>query len=166
MIRRIILLLASAALGWFLVSRLRRPKEVYVGDEADPWPDAEGGDFTERSTEAAAGAMAVSSQPAETPVDRIRSIVGEGGGGMPEGEPVMPPEGGGEEPAATATLVGVAAMAEETGRVKGNINRDGEKIYHLPGDAAYERTNAERMFLTVEEAEAAGFRRAGQRQGD
>lgn len=165
MIRRIILVLSSAAVGWYLVSRLRRPKEVYVGAAADPWPDAESGS-AERSTEAASGAMAAPSQPAEAPVERIRSIVGEGDAGAPEGEPVIPPEGGGDEAAATATLVGAATVAEETGRIKGNINRDGERIYHLPGDAAYERTNAEQMFLTIEEAEAAGYRRAGRRQGE
>ncbi|MGD9893011.1 MAG: MBL fold metallo-hydrolase, partial [Dehalococcoidia bacterium] len=49
------------------------------------------------------------------------------------------------------------------GTVKGNINRDGEKIYHLPGDPAYERTHAERMFASAAAAEAAGYRRAGQR---
>ncbi|TCI57916.1 thermonuclease [Exiguobacterium sp. SH5S13] len=44
--------------------------------------------------------------------------------------------------------------------IKGNINRDGEKIYHVPGGASYERTNPEEMFCTEGEAEAAGFRRA------
>jgi hypothetical protein len=51
--------------------------------------------------------------------------------------------------------------AEPERRVKGNVRHDGEKIYHLPGDPAYERTNAEQTFATAEEAEAAGFRRAG-----
>ena len=51
-------------------------------------------------------------------------------------------------------------------RIKGNIRADGERIYHLPEDPAYERTNAETMFASVEEAEAAGFRRAGRPRQD
>lgn len=44
--------------------------------------------------------------------------------------------------------------------IKGNINRSGEKIYHVPGGASYERTNPEEMFCTEKEAKAAGFRKA------
>ncbi|QUE85598.1 thermonuclease family protein [Exiguobacterium alkaliphilum] len=44
--------------------------------------------------------------------------------------------------------------------IKGNINRDGEKIYHVPGGASYERTVPEVLFCTEREAEAAGFRKA------
>lgn len=47
--------------------------------------------------------------------------------------------------------------------IKCNINNGG-KIYHLPFDQQYKRTdiskNGEFMALTVEEAEKAGFRRA------
>lgn len=46
-------------------------------------------------------------------------------------------------------------------KIKGNINSRNEKIYHLPGDSQYERTKAERMFCTEDEAKAAGFRPAG-----
>jgi micrococcal nuclease len=42
--------------------------------------------------------------------------------------------------------------------IKGNINAKGEKIYHVPGSANYERTKAEVWFATEEEAKAAGFR--------
>lgn len=45
--------------------------------------------------------------------------------------------------------------------IKGNINREGERIYHMPGDPFYARTNPEAMFCSEAEAEAAGFRRAG-----
>lgn len=49
--------------------------------------------------------------------------------------------------------------------IKGNINNKGEKIYHFPGCAYYEKTNidegkGERWFVTSAEAEAAGWRRA------
>jgi hypothetical protein len=44
--------------------------------------------------------------------------------------------------------------------IKGNINRDGEKIYHLPGQANYEQVQAEQLFETEEQAQAAGFRRS------
>jgi endonuclease YncB( thermonuclease family) len=50
-------------------------------------------------------------------------------------------------------------------RIKGNINRNGERIYHLPGARDYDRTrvnerNGERWFCTEEEARAAGWRPA------
>jgi endonuclease YncB( thermonuclease family) len=51
--------------------------------------------------------------------------------------------------------------------IKGNINRNGERIYHLPGMRFYERTriveqNGERWFCTEDEARAAGWRKARQ----
>lgn len=44
--------------------------------------------------------------------------------------------------------------------IKGNINKKGEKIYHMPGSASYNRTIPEAWFSTPEEAEAAGYRQA------
>jgi len=51
--------------------------------------------------------------------------------------------------------------------IKGNINRDGEMIYHVPGGRWYERTRVdesagERWFCTDAEALAAGWRRSVQ----
>ncbi|AQS59990.1 ComEC/Rec2 family competence protein [Desulforamulus ferrireducens] len=50
--------------------------------------------------------------------------------------------------------------ANGQGLIKGNINKNGEKIYHLPGMQNYERTKPEVWFKTEDEARAAGFRRA------
>jgi len=44
------------------------------------------------------------------------------------------------------------------GHIKGNINRDGEKIYHLPNDRFYKVTKAEQCFMTEKDAVKAGFR--------
>jgi len=49
--------------------------------------------------------------------------------------------------------------------IKGNIARDGERIYHVPGGQYYERTRidpakGERWFCTEAEARAAGWRRS------
>ena len=44
--------------------------------------------------------------------------------------------------------------------IKGNRNRRGEWIYHLPGMPYYEQTRAEEMFCTEEQALKAGYRRA------
>ena len=49
--------------------------------------------------------------------------------------------------------------------IKGNINREGEKIYHIPGQRDYDKTiidtsKGERWFYSEEEAVAAGWRRA------
>lgn len=50
--------------------------------------------------------------------------------------------------------------------IKGNINSDNEKIYHLPGCGSYEKTNidearGEQYFCTEEEARSGGWRKAG-----
>jgi hypothetical protein len=44
--------------------------------------------------------------------------------------------------------------------IKGNRNRKGQWIYHVPGMPYYEQTRAEEMFCTEAEARAAGYRRA------
>jgi endonuclease YncB( thermonuclease family) len=44
--------------------------------------------------------------------------------------------------------------------IKGNRNRRGEWIYHLPGQAYYEATRPEELFCTEGEAIAAGYRRS------
>lgn len=44
------------------------------------------------------------------------------------------------------------------GLIKGNINSKGEKIYHLPGGAYYDKTIPEKWFKTEQEAKEAGFR--------
>ena len=46
------------------------------------------------------------------------------------------------------------------GAIKGNINREGERIYHLPGQANYDRIDADMLFESEEQAQAAGFRPA------
>ena len=50
--------------------------------------------------------------------------------------------------------------------IKGNINADGDKIYHLPDCAYYGRTviseeRGEKFFCSEAEAIASGFRKAG-----
>lgn len=44
--------------------------------------------------------------------------------------------------------------------IKGNINRAGARIYHLPGGRDWARTGAEVVFCSEAEARAAGFRAA------
>ena len=62
-------------------------------------------------------------------------------------------------------LAGEAANDNDPGdcRIKGNINRDGERTYHVPGSRWYDRTKidpskGERWFCTEAEARAAGWR--------
>lgn len=77
------------------------------------------------------------------------------------------------QPAPTASAPAVkpsaapSASTSEPGAcsIKGNINSDGEKIAHRPGDSAYERTKistgkGERWFCSESEALAAGWRMA------
>lgn len=44
--------------------------------------------------------------------------------------------------------------------IKGNRNRPGEWIYHLPGMPYYDQTRPEEIFCTEAQAQAAGYRRA------
>lgn len=43
--------------------------------------------------------------------------------------------------------------------IKGNRNAKGEKKYYRPGDPNYDELNAERLFDSVDDAEAAGYTR-------
>ncbi len=70
-------------------------------------------------------------------------------------------------PAAFRRLGRAVPVQEASGecRIKGNISRDGKRIYHVPGQAWYEKTRidggkGERWFCTEAEARAAGWRRA------
>ncbi|MGR3376971.1 thermonuclease family protein [Salipiger abyssi] len=58
-----------------------------------------------------------------------------------------------------------AATAPQGCVIKGNISRDGKRIYHMPGQTYYEATRinparGERWFCSEAEARAAGWRRA------
>jgi hypothetical protein len=44
--------------------------------------------------------------------------------------------------------------------IKGNINRNGQLIFHTPDSNNYARVNAEACFVSEEDAEAAGFRKS------
>jgi len=57
----------------------------------------------------------------------------------------------------------VAASPDAGCRIKGNINGQGERIYHLPGAPSYadtriDRGRGERWFCSAEDAERAGWR--------
>lgn len=56
-----------------------------------------------------------------------------------------------------------AAIARQTSsgcRIKGNRNRRGQWIYHVPGMPYYDRTRAEEIFCSEADARTAGYRRA------
>jgi len=57
---------------------------------------------------------------------------------------------------------GVAPVSREacpdSHPIKGNVNQNGERIYHVPAGAFYLQTNPEVCFATREGAQAAGFR--------
>ena len=52
------------------------------------------------------------------------------------------------------------ARASGNCSIKGNRNRKGQWIYHVPGMPYYDQTRAEEIFCTEAEARAAGYRRA------
>ncbi|AIY06040.1 nuclease [Planococcus sp. PAMC 21323] len=67
----------------------------------------------------------------------------------------------GQEP---VTNTNPSTSGQQTGDcdIKGNINRNGNKIYHLPSDSSYEQTNPEEWFCSEQDAQDAGFRGVGQ----
>ncbi|MGB3470889.1 MAG: thermonuclease family protein [Erythrobacter sp.] len=66
--------------------------------------------------------------------------------------------GAGSRPATTRTQEAIGKQS--TCRIKGNQNRRGEWIYHLPGMPYYNVTRAEAYFCTEQDAQAVGYRRA------
>jgi hypothetical protein len=71
------------------------------------------------------------------------------------GEPSQP-----SRPTAQARVQSFAAPPAGDCAIKGNRNRRGQWIYHLPGMPYYEQTRAEEIFCTEAQAQAAGYRRA------
>ncbi|MDE8652253.1 thermonuclease family protein [Novosphingobium album (ex Liu et al. 2023)] len=66
-------------------------------------------------------------------------------------------------PSRRPSAAGVASAAQpDSGGcvIKGNRNRKGEWIYHLPGMPYYDGTRPEEIFRTEAQARAAGYRRA------
>ncbi len=61
-------------------------------------------------------------------------------------------------PARLARRRAAAPAASGACLIKGNRNRRGEWIYHLPGTPYYNETRAEEMFCTEAQAQAAGYR--------
>lgn len=63
-----------------------------------------------------------------------------------------------------AAVIDNKSLFEESGKclIKGNINRQGKKIYHMPSGKNYEETKPEEWFCTEDEAVKAGFRPAQQ----
>ena len=64
-----------------------------------------------------------------------------------------------------ARLDATAASGAGDCRIKGNISRNGTRVYHVPGGASYAKTRidtaqGERWFCTESEARTAGWRRA------
>lgn len=53
-----------------------------------------------------------------------------------------------------------AGRAKANCRIKGNRNRKGQWIYHVPGMPYYDQTRPEEIFCSERDAQAAGYRRA------
>jgi len=165
MIRRLLVLAGAAAAGWAVYNRFVKPKPSYVTDGGDDWPDSEPprANVPAMTPEPPPPATE-SSEPAVS--ERIRALVGDdAGSGATTTRDADAGTSAGDATttiAEAATITIDAAAETDTERpIKGNVRADGDKIYHVPGDPAYERTKAEERFATAEEAEAAGFRRAG-----
>jgi endonuclease YncB( thermonuclease family) len=70
-----------------------------------------------------------------------------------------------QRPRSPSPIVATPAAPPSGCRIKGNINSEGEQIYHVPGQAYYDDTQispakGERWFCNETEAVAAGWRRS------
>lgn len=70
-----------------------------------------------------------------------------------------------DEPAVSAETPYITANTSTECVLKGNVNADGERIYHVPGQMHYEKTvidesKGERWFCSDEQATTAGWRKA------
>jgi endonuclease YncB( thermonuclease family) len=70
------------------------------------------------------------------------------------------PKGQASQPRRPAASNSRAAQVRISCDIKGNRNRRGQWIYHLPGMPYYSETRAEEMFCSEAQAQAAGYRRA------
>ncbi|TQR11675.1 thermonuclease family protein [Psychrobacillus soli] len=63
-----------------------------------------------------------------------------------------------------AAAINNKSSFEENGKclIKGNINRQGKKIYHIPSGKHYEETKPEEWFCTEQDAVNAGFKKSGE----
>lgn len=71
----------------------------------------------------------------------------------------------GERKAGSAPPVAQVDAAASGCAIKGNVNRKGDRIYHIPGGQFYDRTRVnegegDRWFCSEGDAETAGFRRS------
>src|SRR5690606_3450842 len=92
-------------------------------------------------------------------VEACRAAIPDGRSGR-RGGPITPGISG-SAPARPVT--GAGETSGDDCLIKGNINRRGDRIYHVPGTHAWEatridRTRGERWFCSEEEARAAGWR--------
>jgi hypothetical protein len=141
MMRRLIVLLAAGGAIYFVYTRFFRSPPVLVDDDWDL--DFDSPPPPTPVSAAPADAPEAETDTASTEPERIRALVGS------DGAETAVEDAPTDEAAASETMI------------RGNVRDDGEKIYHMPGDPTYSRTKAEQLFATAEEAEAAGFRRAG-----
>ena len=118
--------------GWALA--FTRYSNVYEGDEA----------------QAKAAGLGIWSSEFELPQDyRARNRLAENGAADRPAEPRQSRQARVQPFSSTSGCV-----------IKGNRNRRGQWIYHLPGMPYYDQTRAEEMFCTEAQAQAAGYRRA------
>lgn len=76
------------------------------------------------------------------------------------GQTKSTPPGSNASRASGRTSPGQSVSSEGRCAIKGNRNRKGQWIYHLPGMPYYDQTRPEEIFCTEAQAQAAGYRRA------
>jgi hypothetical protein len=125
-------------------------------------PDRDDGGWVSRN------AVEVNVPIATIPLGEVDGVKLTGGTPVPNMTPTATAPTGTKPPGANPTgkcPEGCVTPPEPVCNIKGNVNAAGEKIYHLPTNSLYRRTQinpdeGDRWFCTTKEAEGAGFRPA------
>jgi hypothetical protein len=174
MFKRMLLISALAAIAWRFLKR-RRHHDEGVGNPAKlppsigPPPEDMAAGYAPSAAEHNAPAVEDRYRPAAQPAGFTGSPVRTPDTGPYQPPAVAPaqPDTGDETapPAGRASEANGGSAAAAAGGlparpIKGN-EHGGKRLYHLPDDEGYDQVIEERRFATPEEAEAAGYRRAG-----
>lgn len=131
-----------------------------AGQAIEPVGRNSSGDWLQLASGAWIAVALVNNAPGALPVTAAAAVVP----AAPTAAAALATVPGEAQPNAFTCIGGCAESPDPSCAIKGNVNSDGELIYHMLGWRDYNRTDikpeeGDRWFCTTQEAEQAGFRR-------
>ena len=135
-----------------IVSNIPPAPDAATSSQQPPSADSNGGSSSGNSGDSAENSSAPVATTSSQQPPSADNTGGSSGGNS-----------GGNSGNAFQCAGGCAIAPDSSCAIKGNVNSNHEKIYHVPSGASYDRTDikpeeGDRWFCTTAEAEAAGFR--------